>query len=292
MRARGVGVATTAIALSTVMAAPAFAAHDVTPPVVTASVYASFVVGSTISAADYTDEDSIEAQTTTDIAQRLDYTFTDNSGRICGYTIYEVSDEGQSYPQEGTPLFEDDSVGATPFSATYTATNNDYDGQLGDGEDSTVGWVVGATDCNGNSSAVHIYSRPTVYQENGFNWDGGNATGTVSSTGSWGTVSCACASGRTMTMTTAKGASISYTDTYDEDGEHMAIVMAKGPGRGSAAVYVDGVKKATVNTHASANTNRIVVFERKMPPGQHVVKVVNLATKGHPRIDVDAFMTN
>jgi hypothetical protein len=32
------------------------------------------------------------------------------------------------------------------------------------------------------------------------------------------------------------------------------------------------------------------VFDRRMRSGTHTVQVLNLATPGHPRIDVDAFM--
>ena len=68
--------------------------------------------------------------------------------------------------------------------------------------------------------------------------------------------------------------------------------MAKGPGRGQADVFVDGVKTATINTYAQANSNRVIVYDKWMLAGVHTVKVVNKATAGHPRIDLDAVLAN
>lgn len=278
-------ISLSAVALAT--SAPASAAHDVTPPVVKTNVYASFVVGSTINAVVPGSQDDL----TTRVEQRMKYTISDDSGRICSITIHRLSYESQTEPESHSPVvYEDIVILPTPYTSSIVVTNNDDDGQLGDVEDTTVGWSIHATDCTGNSGAVRVYSNPVVVQQDGYSW--AYDYGTVASRGTWKTVTCACASGGTMTMTTARNASISYTDTYAENGEHMAIVMAKGPARGSAAIYVDGVRRRTVDTYAPANTNRVVVFEQAMPAGRHVVKVVNLATAGHPRIDVDAFMTN
>lgn len=66
--------------------------------------------------------------------------------------------------------------------------------------------------------------------------------------------------------------------------------MEKAPNRGSADVYVDGVKKATVNTYSSTTAHRVIVWQTVLAAGAHVVKVVNRATAGHPRIDLDAVL--
>jgi hypothetical protein len=68
--------------------------------------------------------------------------------------------------------------------------------------------------------------------------------------------------------------------------------MAKAPDRGSAKIYVDGKVDATVDTHAAVAQNRIIVWQHALGKGAHTVKLVNLATKGHPRIDLDAVHTN
>jgi hypothetical protein len=49
---------------------------------------------------------------------------------------------------------------------------------------------------------------------------------------------------------------------------------------------------ANIDTFAAVNTNRVVVFQRMMPAGTHTVTIVNQATGGRPRIDLDAVMTN
>jgi hypothetical protein len=68
--------------------------------------------------------------------------------------------------------------------------------------------------------------------------------------------------------------------------------MPKSANRGSASVVVDGKAVATVNTHSVTTVNRVVVWQKWMPAGIHSIKVVNLATPGHPRVDIDAFLHN
>jgi len=67
----------------------------------------------------------------------------------------------------------------------------------------------------------------------------------------------------------------------DEDSAH-----------GSAKVYVDGAPKATVNTRSSSARNRVIAYKFEWASsGAHTLKVVNVATSGHPRITVDGFLT-
>ena len=67
----------------------------------------------------------------------------------------------------------------------------------------------------------------------------------------------------------------------DEDSAH-----------GSAKVYIDGVLKATINTRSSSKLNRVVAYQFAWASnGAHTLKIVNLATSGHPRISVDGFLT-
>jgi len=56
-------------------------------------------------------------------------------------------------------------------------------------------------------------------------------------------------------------------------------------------VYVDGVLKATVNLYASTyQAQRIVFAANWTSNGTHTIRIVNKATAGHARIDVDAFI--
>lgn len=103
----------------------------------------------------------------------------------------------------------------------------------------------------------------------------------------WSTSYPSSASGGSVKYTKKKGASVSYTFT----GASIAWVSPKGPARGSADVYIDGVFKATVSLYSSSyQAQRIVYAYNWSSNGTHTIKIVNRATSGHPRIDVDAFV--
>jgi hypothetical protein len=57
-------------------------------------------------------------------------------------------------------------------------------------------------------------------------------------------------------------------------------------------VYINGVYQTTVSTHlTTASQNAVIVWQRTFTSvGSRTLKIVNLATSGHPRIDVDAFV--
>ena len=46
-----------------------------------------------------------------------------------------------------------------------------------------------------------------------------------------------------------------------------------------------------MDTYARSTRHRVLVWEGLFPPGPHTLRVVNLATPGHPRIDLDAVLT-
>jgi hypothetical protein len=69
----------------------------------------------------------------------------------------------------------------------------------------------------------------------------------------------------------------------------VALVMTKGPGRGKAKVYVNGAYTATIDLASSTTKYRVVVWQKTWSTvGTRTVKIVNLATSGRPRIDLDA----
>lgn len=77
--------------------------------------------------------------------------------------------------------------------------------------------------------------------------------------------------------------------------QSIAWVSTKGPNRGKAAVWLDGVKVATVNLYAPALHTSEVVFSRNVNPSRsHVLKIEVLGTKSSAstgaRVDVDAFV--
>jgi GH25 family lysozyme M1 (1,4-beta-N-acetylmuramidase) len=108
----------------------------------------------------------------------------------------------------------------------------------------------------------------------------------VTWTGSWHTVSSTDASGGSLRYSTAAGASAAFSFS----GSSVAWVAARGPSRGAARVYVDGVYATTLNLQASTGQNRSIVFARNWAKvAIHSIRIVVVGTAGHPRVDVDAF---
>jgi alpha-tubulin suppressor-like RCC1 family protein len=69
-------------------------------------------------------------------------------------------------------------------------------------------------------------------------------------------------------------------------------IGTKGPGYGSADVYVDGVYVTTVDCNAGSIMERQTLFSiGGLRAEQHKLEIVNLATAGHPRIDIDGFVS-
>lgn len=102
--------------------------------------------------------------------------------------------------------------------------------------------------------------------------------------GTWKHAAYASYSGGSLRAATASGASASYTFT----GRSVAFVSSRGPTRGSAKVYIDGVLAATVNLNAATLTYRYVAYQKTWTTaGKHTLKIVVLGTSGHPRVDLD-----
>ena len=102
----------------------------------------------------------------------------------------------------------------------------------------------------------------------------------------WTTASNGSYSGDTVKYHKTAGKSASYTFT----GRAIAWVSTRGPARGSAKVYIDGVLAATVNLNHSSTSYRYVAFQRTWSSsGTHTIKIVVSGSSGHPRVDIDAF---
>lgn len=107
----------------------------------------------------------------------------------------------------------------------------------------------------------------------------------MSYNGTWRTSSCGCFSEGAVKYATQVGASASFT----ANATNFGLVTDRASNRGTADVYVDGVKKATINEQNSTTKNRVVDFSYYTPyTGYHTVKVV--VRSG--RIDIDAFVTS
>jgi hypothetical protein len=103
----------------------------------------------------------------------------------------------------------------------------------------------------------------------------------------WSTSASGGAVNGALRTSTTAGAEMTFGFT----GRSVSIVAPKGASRGSFEVYVDGVLDATVDLHATSAASRIVVFTQTWTEqGTHSIRIVNLGTAGHPRIDIDAFV--
>lgn len=137
-----------------------------------------------------------------------------------------------------------------------------------------------ASDANGNTSAWAYGPTFTGRRTQ-------QSSTAVKYSGTWTTGSGTTYSGGSVKYTKSRGASVSYTFT----GSSIAWVSSKSSSRGSAYVYIDGVYKATVSLYASSyQAQRIVYAYNWSTNGTHTIRIVNKATSGHPRIDVDAFI--
>jgi Concanavalin A-like lectin/glucanases superfamily len=117
----------------------------------------------------------------------------------------------------------------------------------------------------------------------------GSQEGSASYTGTWHSTSFAGAWGGTARYTTAAAASATF---HCSSCQALAWVTDEDSAHGSAKVYVDGVLKATVNTRSASKQNRLIAYTFAWASdGAHTLKIVNVATSGHPRVSVDGFLT-
>jgi hypothetical protein len=108
-----------------------------------------------------------------------------------------------------------------------------------------------------------------------------------STTGKWAATSSTNLWGGSAMFSKASGASASMSFT----GRAFAIIGDTGPGNGSAKVYVDGALTATVSEHATSTTYRNIVGHWSADTSAgHTLEIVNSATSGHPRFDLDGLV--
>lgn len=107
--------------------------------------------------------------------------------------------------------------------------------------------------------------------------------------GGWPTVTSSGLSGGSARFATAAGSSASISF----DGTSVAWVTGKGPQRGRARVYLDGISIATIDLYAPTNRSRQIVFARNgLTSGSHTLRIVALgngASSG-TRVDLDAII--
>jgi hypothetical protein len=75
-------------------------------------------------------------------------------------------------------------------------------------------------------------------------------------------------------------------------GKGVAWIASVGPTRGSVRVYLDGRYVTTVNLHASSTKYRVVAWSTTFSRSEfHTLTLRIVGTAGHPRGDVDGFLT-
>jgi hypothetical protein len=251
----------------------ASAASDTTPPELDLPERGSFVPLSTVSATTF---DSVSGwPLESSLRMRARWSATDASD-ICGYSYREVLDD---HTRAWSPWSSARSV---------TRTVSDYDDQEGGGMDKFWGYDVRARDCAGNITTDFTRLAPVVYQQDGLSYRYGNLD--VTTSGRWAVSTCACWSAGTALKTSSKGARITFAMPADTTRYPVALVMERAPDRGRARVLVDGVRVATIDTHARTRIHRSVVWTGTLQ-GSHTLSVVNVATAARPRIDVDAVLS-
>jgi len=145
---------------------------------------------------------------------------------------------------------------------------------------STYRYRVRATDGAGNVSPWRYGPsfRPLRSEE---------SSSAIAYAGTWHTGPSTSASGGSVAYSTAAGASATYAFT----GSAVAWVAPRGPARGAARIYVDGVYEGTVSLYAPSFAARQVVFATHWAGiGSHTLRIVNLGTAAHSRVDIDAFV--
>ncbi len=144
----------------------------------------------------------------------------------------------------------------------------------------TYRFQVRAIDAAGNPSAPQTGPAFRVLRTQ-------QSSSAVRYRGTWTTSRSSQASGGSYRVAKAKGASASYAFT----GRTIAWVATKGTGYGKAKVYLDGRYVTTVDLRASATQWRRIVFTKTWSTaGKHTLRIVNLATSGHPRASLDALV--
>lgn len=267
--------ATVVLVVSTLLATPARSATDVTPPALNVPPAVSFVVGGALT-------DTVTADTfySHNIPVNVAWSGSD-AGGICDY---EVGGELAGGPTTFA------SVG--PAVRSWRGTVTDYDGTFGGGSGVMVGLSVVAHDCAGNTTTKTAGSIVRIYSETGQ-----SATDfpiPVSYQGAWGTSRCECWLGDAVRRTTARNASASFRVTVPANGHSVAVVTNTGPNRGVFDIRVDGVHRAAYNAYATAaaKKNSVIAWQAALSAGEHTITLVNRATAGRPRMDVDAVLVN
>lgn len=269
-------------ALTSVLApVPAHAAHDTQPPVLSTPIKARFIAGTQIS--QFRDQE--EGHAYYDVPMRLSWSATDNVDKQLNYDVWE-------HPVGSEP----NRIGNFITTRAFNVSGSDYDGFFGGAPLVIDNWSVQAYDNADNSTERSIYgAHLLVTQDNGNQTFGSESTNvSLRYVGAWTSATCACFADETTRRTNVKNAAavVRVVVPRAQDLRRVALVFDTAPLRGRAQIFVDGKLVNTVDTRAAVIRHRVVLWSRTLGPGIHRIRVVNLATPGRARIDLDAVVTN
>jgi hypothetical protein len=161
-----------------------------------------------------------------------------------------------------------------PSAATFAATTTSWATAARPGVSTT--FALEATDAAGNTGTASVVVTPAIVQES-----------SATRYGTWARKSSSSYLGGYSLSTSTRNASLTWTFT----GRSVAWVVSRASGSGQAAVYVDGVKVATVDLRSSTTMYRNAIWARTWSTSaKHTLKVVNLATSGRPVVTTDGIV--
>lgn len=115
----------------------------------------------------------------------------------------------------------------------------------------------------------------------------GDANASITYAGTWAVEVDATAWGGSLHRAAIAGASA----RLDFVGRDVAWIAERGPGKGRAKVYVDGVLRTTIDLTASADLPRRIVSRFHWSSvGSHSIRIVVEGTSGHPTVTLDGFV--
>jgi hypothetical protein len=190
----------------------------------------------------------------------LKWTATDDASGVKNYKL-QKSVDGGAYTAVGSAV-------TTPQTTVTLPAGHAYQ------------FRVQATD---NANNVSAFSSGAVFHVNLFQEN----AGAVTYTAGWTRVTQSGSSGGFVKYATvnAKKATFAFS------GKFVGFVSTKASNRGSANVVYDATPATLVNTNNSATLAGRIVYVHGVTSGTHHLVVTALGTAGHPRVDVDAFVT-
>jgi hypothetical protein len=135
---------------------------------------------------------------------------------------------------------------------------------------------ITAADCSAAASSTSVRDTNVWFLDQ-------ETASTVTFSAGWKVGHCTCWSGGSIMRSTQAGQTVTYTQEWSS----FALITDHAPGRGRADVYIDGVKRGSINDNGP-RANRVVDFAANSVLEPHTVTIV--VTSG--RIDIDGFVND